>query len=133
MINPFKDPAPNGIDATTKLAKATRDAIRERILMIEQNIETEGVHGYFAAVECRESWAETLKQLHDLLKNPTHGQLAELHLANEELELFQEEEPAVKRDVAKADRINAKKDWDQFIAEGGDPSSISITCVRFSR
>lgn len=127
----IKDPAPNGIDGTTKLAKSTRESIRERILQIEDNVELEGDHGYFAAVECRESWADTLKELHDLLENPTHSRLAELHLANEELELFREEDSAVKRDLAKADRINAKVEWDQFIAEGGDPDSFMV--IHFGR
>lgn len=127
---PKKDPAPNGIDGTTKLTKNTRESIRERILQIEDNIELEGDHGYFAAVECRESWADTLKELHDLLANPTHARLAELSLANEELELFREEDPAVNRDLCKADRINAKIEWDQFIAEGGDPDSIMVITFR---
>lgn len=132
-ISPFKDPAPNGIDGTTKLTRATREAIGERLLQIDDAICEEGEHGDEAEKECRASWADTIAELKALEAEPTHGRLSELALAFEELMLWEEEDDAVRRDLRKAERIEAKRDWDQFIAEGGDPNSIMVTRCSWGR
>ena len=123
-ISPFKDPAPNGIDGTTKLTRATRESIHERLLQIDDAIDEEGEHGEEAEKEARESWADTIAELKALDAEPTHGRLSELTLAFDELTLWEEDDAAVRRDLRKAERIQAKRDWDQFIANGGDPNSI---------
>lgn len=127
MINPYKDPAPNGIRSTTKLSRATREFIVERMLQIQELQLEDKAEG---DIEAYDSWTATLNQLDALLKTPTHGLLSQLPLAFEELELEREVEPAVHRDLNRAERIEAKRDWDQFIAEGGDPSSITVTTFR---
>ena len=127
MINPYKDPAPNGIDSTTKLSRATREFILERMRQIEENQLEAKAEG---DIETADSWTATFNQLDALLKTPTHGLLSQSRLAFEELELEREFEPAVHRDLNRAERIEAKRDWDQFIAEGGDPSSITVSTFR---
>lgn len=132
-ISPFKDPAPNGIDGTTKLTRLTRDAVHERLVQIEDDIDSEGEFGEEAKQECRASWAATVLELQALLVDPTHGRLSRCALAYEELELLAEEEPSIRRDLRKAERIEAKRDWDEFIAEGGDPNSIMVTRCSWGR
>lgn len=132
-ISPFKDPAPNGIDGTTKLSRATRESIRERLLQIDDAIGEDGEHGEEAEAESRASWADTIAELKTLEAEPTHGRLSELALAYEELTLWEEEDAAVRRDLRRADRIEAKRDWDEFIANGGDPNSIMVTRCSWGR
>ena len=117
-----------------KLTKETIECLHDRFAQIEQNILEEGQHhGAQAQAECAEGWQSTLEELAELIADPTQELLSKLDAAAEELELYEEAYTGVRRDLRAARRIEEKRDWDAFIAAGGDPDSVIVFTCRFAR
>jgi hypothetical protein len=117
-----------------KLTKETIECLHDRFAQIEANILEEGKnHGEEAQAECAESWQSTLEELGELIADPTQELLSKLDAAAEELELYEEAYTGVRRDLRAARRIEEKRDWDAFIAAGGDPDSVIVFTCRFAR
>lgn len=128
-----KDPAPNGIKHG-KLHAASVDELRYRLDSIRENIDSErDEHGEESGDECAKSWADTIKELEEVLQDPTHEALSHRLAALEELELAADSDPICNRDMRKAWLMISKREWDQFIAEGGQPSDLVHMRVRLSR
>ena len=115
-----------------KLTKETIECLHDRYSQIEANIIEEGKnYGDEAKAECAASWADTLEELAELIADPTQELLSKLDAAAEELELYEEAYTGVRRDLRAARRIEDKRDWDAFIAAGGDPDSVIIKRISF--
>jgi uncharacterized protein YycO len=117
-----------------KLTKETIECLHDRLSQIKSNIVEEGKnYGEEAKAECAESWKATLEELAELIADPTQELLSKLDAAAEELELYEEGYTGVRRDLRAARRIEEKRDWDAFIAAGGDPDSVIVFTCRFAR
>jgi hypothetical protein len=117
-----------------KLTKETIECLHDRFAQIEENILEEGQHhGAQAQAECAEGWQSTLEELAELIADPTQELLSKLDEAAEELGLYEESYTGVRRDLRAARRIEEKRDWDAFIAAGGDPDSVIVFTCRFAR
>lgn len=115
-----------------KLTKETIECLNDRLSQINSNIIEEGeYHGEEAKAECAASWATALVEIGQLIADPTQELLSKLDAAAEELELYEEAYTGVRRDLRAARRIEDKRDWDAFIAAGGDPDSVIIKRISF--
>ena len=117
-----------------KLTEETIECLYDRYSQIEDNIFDEGdAYGDEVKAECAKSWNSTLKELDKLMRSPTQEALSHLDEAMEELELYEEGYSGVRRDLRAARRIQEKRDWDAFIAAGGDPDSVIVKRISFGR
>lgn len=74
--------------------------------------------------EERASWASTIKEIEDLLAEPTHERLSRSPLAYEELEMMSGYSCAViRRDLNKADNLERERD-------GWDPAMSLVVRIR---